>query len=227
MKKTNGQMILYYNYYEKNKRRRLVLTDQMVVSDAERLQQDAEVRRFDLRVLDDQPVYVSDQHERLGQPGEVGHLFGPPVRWRNYVNGARFDGGHSEAAAIATTAGAVTEGTTVATGTIHHEPGYLPGDAHKQVPGHAGALVHHHLGQGHGHQVLGHQVGAGHRLTLLLRPGAGRLVLQQHHEHGAHRQRPQDAHLYGYTQHRGRRVPSVRKLPRPRSEKTIQQNGSL
>lgn len=98
-------------------------------------------------------MYVSDQHERLRQPGEVGHLFWPPVRGRDDVNGARFDGGHPGAAAIATaTADAVTEHTTddaAATGAVHHVPGYLPGDAQQQVPRHAGALVHHHLGQGH------------------------------------------------------------------------------
>jgi len=116
-------MILNYNYYEKNKR----LTDQMVVSDTERLQQDGEVRRFDVRVLDDQPVYVSDQHERLRQPGKVGYLFGPPVRGRDYVNRIRFEGGQPGATAIATTADAVTEGTDAgATGTVHHVPGYLP-----------------------------------------------------------------------------------------------------
>lgn len=174
----------------------------MVVSDAERLQQDSELRRFGVGVLDDQPVYVPDQHERLSQPGEVGHLFGPPVRGSDDVHGVRF-GRTGTADAEAVTADAA------AAGAVHHVPGDLPGDAHQQIPRDARALVHHDLGQGHGHEALGQRVGPGGRLALLRGPGAGRLVLQQHHEHGAHREHPQDAHLYGYGQHGGRRVPSI------------------
>lgn len=197
----------------------VALTDQMVVSDAERLQQDGELRRFGVGVLDDQPVYVPDQHERLSQPGEVGHLFGPPVRGRDDVHGVRFGRTGTGTAAAEAEAKAVTADAAAA-GAVHHVPGDLPGDAHQQVPRDARALVHHHLGHGHGHEVLGQRVGPGGRLALLRGPGAGSLVLQQHHEHGAHREHPQDAHLYGYGQHGGRRVPSIRQPSGQRSENT-------
>lgn len=162
------------------------LTDQMVVSDAERLYEGGQLRRLDVRVLDDQPVHVPDQHERLREPSEVGNLLGPPVRGRDDVYRVGRGG----------------RGPVVAARAVHHVPGDLPRDARQQVLGHVHVLIQDHLGQRHRHQVLGHRVraAAGQRLALLLRPRARRLVLHEHHEHGAHGQRPQQAHLYGHWQ---------------------------
>lgn len=193
------------------------LTDKMIVLDAERPEQAGQLRRLDVRVLDDQPMDVPDQHERLRQPGEIGHLFGAPVRGGDHVHGGASGGG-----------GAGRAGR--AAGAVHHVPGDLPGDAHQQLLGHVRVLVDDHLGQGHGHQLLGRRVHAQRLLALLalllLRPRAGRLVLHEHHEHGAHGQRPQDAHLRGHGQNHSEpsssspppRLPLIR-VQRSQSEK--------
>lgn len=154
-----------------------------------------------MRVFDDQPVDVTDQHERLGQPGQVGRLLGPPVGGRDHVN--RAGSGRLGAAAMVATGNA--------TGAVHYVPGDLSRDSHQQIFGHLlHVLIDDYLGHGHGDKVLGHGVRPLGQLSLRLRPGAGRLVLDEHHEHGAHRQGPENAHLHGYGQKHGWWVPSTR-----------------